>query len=38
MQHMDEFEKHYPEENKSDIKDYILSYSIYMKCPKKANL
>lgn len=24
--------------NKSDTKDYILSYSIYMKCPEKTNL
>lgn len=23
---------------KSDIKDYVLSYCIYMKCPEEANL
>lgn len=36
--HMGEPQKYYAKRKKSDAKDYIQYNSIYMKCPKDANL
>lgn len=37
-QNMDEAWKHYVKWKKQDIKDHILYYFIYVKCPELADL
>lgn len=34
---MDKHQKHYAESKKPDIKDHILYYRFYVKCPEKVN-
>lgn len=36
LQHFDDTQKYYAKSEKSDMKDYILSGFIYLKCPEQV--